>query len=139
MNTQWSDSSSNTITWTSVNSDPPTVNILLVNEQVNPPINTTVVTGVSVSSGSYNVPSGTFKGNGQGFQINLVNADGTGGILAQSNQFSLSSAAVTTGQWLFSIYPSDGLVIYSSYTSRFPCHFFWSINIGKECLNRCLW
>ncbi|MCJ1252018.1 Ferredoxin-fold anticodon-binding domain-containing protein 1 [Trapelia coarctata] len=86
--TDWSDNDSNVIKWTSVSTDPSTVNIVLVNQHVNPPISTTIASNIQTSDGSYTVSS--LSGHGSNFQINLVSATaGNSAILAQSEQFSL--------------------------------------------------
>jgi len=97
--TQWKDHDSNTITWTSVSSDPSSLSIFLVNEQVNPPVNISLATNIQTSLGTYTVDNLT--GSGAGYQINLVGTENNG-ILAQSQQFELetgggSSSSATTG------------------------------------------
>ncbi|MCJ1321983.1 hypothetical protein MMC15_007328 [Xylographa vitiligo] len=92
--TTWNDSGSNTIKWTSVSTDPSTMNIVLVNNVVNPSTQTTIASNVQTSSGSYTVSS--LIGNGAGYQVNLM-ATTNSQILAQSDQFTLSNTSPASG------------------------------------------
>jgi hypothetical protein len=87
----WDLTKSNTITWTSVSSDPETVNIYVVDETVNPSVSKLVANNVKVSDGKYDL-SGLDVPAGTGYQINLVSTT-TSSILAQSGQFQFTGSA----------------------------------------------
>ena len=74
--------------------DPSTMNIVLVNNVVNPSTQTTIASNVQTSSGSYTVSS--LIGNGAGYQVNLM-ATTNSQILAQSGQFTLSNTSPASG------------------------------------------
>ncbi|RAO72034.1 uncharacterized protein BHQ10_008046 [Talaromyces amestolkiae] len=85
--------SSNEVTWDSVESDPTSFDIQLVNEHVNPPVVKTIGTNVQTSAGSYAF-SNVAAAVGDDYQINLVSTSSeNSGILAQSAQFDVSNAA----------------------------------------------
>ncbi|MCJ1350621.1 MAG: hypothetical protein MMC33_000602 [Icmadophila ericetorum] len=93
--TVWKDAASNTIKWTSVDTDPSTVNILLVNDVNNPSTSITIASNIQTSAGQYTATD--LSGVGAGFRINLVSTSPQDqGILAQSAQFTLSDAPGTT-------------------------------------------
>ncbi|MCJ1434496.1 hypothetical protein MMC27_003865 [Xylographa pallens] len=92
--TTWNDSGSNTIKWTSVSTDPSTLNIVLINNAVFPNTQTTIASNVQTSLGSYTVNSLT--GNGVGYQVNLM-ATTNDQILAQSGHFTLSNSSPASG------------------------------------------
>ncbi|MCJ1398335.1 Mucin-21 [Xylographa trunciseda] len=92
--TTWSDSGKNTIKWTSVNTDPSTVNIVLINNAVYPNTAMNIASNIQTSSGSYTVDSLT--GTGGGFQINLMSTTNDQ-ILAQSKNFTLSNTSPASG------------------------------------------
>lgn len=79
------------IVWTSVNTDPPTINIELVNFSKFPNFNKTIATNVQTSAGFFVNPANNDDGQtGTGFQINFVGTQGDNlGIVAQSQQFQL--------------------------------------------------
>jgi len=83
------------VTWTSVSTDETSFNLVLVNQQVNPSVNINVASNVQTSAGSYSFSglSGVTPGNG--YQFNLVSI-GNNGILAQSQQFTVSSSGGST-------------------------------------------
>ncbi|PCH04596.1 Cell wall beta-glucan synthesis [Penicillium occitanis (nom. inval.)] len=83
---------SNEVTWDSVESDPTSFDIQLVNEHVNPPVVKTIATNVQTSAGSYTF-SNVAAAVGDDYQINLVSTSSENtGILAQSAQFDVSNA-----------------------------------------------
>ncbi|KUL90881.1 hypothetical protein ZTR_00948 [Talaromyces verruculosus] len=83
---------SNEVTWDSVESDPTSFDIQLVNEHVNPPVIKTIATNVQTSAGSYTF-SNVAAAVGDDYQINLVSTSSQNtGILAQSAQFDVSNA-----------------------------------------------
>jgi len=102
--TTWNDSGSNTIKWTSVSTDPSTLNIVLINNAVFPNTQTTIASNVQTSLGSYTVNSLT--GNGVGYQVNLM-ATTNDQILAQSGQFTLSNSSPASGGGSSSMSSSD--------------------------------
>ncbi|KAJ5216127.1 uncharacterized protein N7498_002534 [Penicillium cinerascens] len=78
-----------TIHWQRVSTDPSTVDIVLVNENVYPPVTETVASGVDVDKGSYTIKAHdqdvSTTDTGGGYQVNFLAP--SGGILAQSQQF----------------------------------------------------
>ncbi|EED23316.1 extracellular conserved serine-rich protein [Talaromyces stipitatus ATCC 10500] len=90
---KWDLTHSNEVTWDSVESDPTSFDIQLVNEHVNPPVVKTIATNVQTSAGSYSF-SNVAVDIGDDYQINLVSTEAHNtGILAQSAQFDVSNAA----------------------------------------------
>ncbi|KAL9105473.1 MAG: hypothetical protein Q9227_009353 [Pyrenula ochraceoflavens] len=87
-NAKWDITQSNTITWTSVSTDPQTINIEIVNFSKFPTYNKTIATNVKTSANSFVNPANNVDGQtGTGFQINFSGTqDGNTGILAQSQQ-----------------------------------------------------
>ncbi|KMU83704.1 hypothetical protein CIHG_01487 [Coccidioides immitis H538.4] len=93
----WNLSKSHTITWTSTNTDPLTFAIELANLGVYPPFIMKVARGVKTSSGSYRTEPIEKIPEGDTYQFNFLSDDPSKpGILAQSQQFSASSAGVPT-------------------------------------------
>ncbi|KAE8155107.1 Ser-Thr-rich glycosyl-phosphatidyl-inositol-anchored membrane family-domain-containing protein [Aspergillus avenaceus] len=101
-------SSSFTVKWDSVDTDPSKFDLYLVNNAVYPNVEKKIATDVDSSKDSYDVSGLSGLTDGKGYQINLVSNEGKNtGILAQSEQFngegssesssSTSSAASTTG------------------------------------------
>ncbi|OQE16529.1 hypothetical protein PENFLA_c027G06290 [Penicillium flavigenum] len=97
-------SGSFTVKWSSVNTDASTVDIVLVNNAVYPPVEEKIASGVDTSKGSYTASGLKDVTDGSGFQINLISTEAKNtGILAQSEQFDVtesdksSSSATTTG------------------------------------------
>ncbi|KGO74135.1 Cell wall beta-glucan synthesis [Penicillium italicum] len=95
-------SGSFTVKWSSVNTDPSTVDVVLVNNNVYPPVSEKIASGIDTSKGSYTASGLKGVTNGSGFQINLLSTDAQNtGILAQSEKFDVteakSSSATTTG------------------------------------------
>ncbi|KAJ5275438.1 hypothetical protein N7505_003983 [Penicillium chrysogenum] len=97
-------SGSFTVKWSSVSTDASTVDIVLVNNAVYPPVEEKIASGVDTSKGSYTVSGLKDVTDGSGFQINLISTEAKNtGILAQSEQFDVtesdksSSSATTTG------------------------------------------
>lgn len=87
----WTVGESQTITWSSVDSDQDTFNIYLSNEVDYPPVSILLASDVSSSDGSATV-SGSKLTAGNEFTINLTNGTVTTQIYAQS--VSLISNAV---------------------------------------------
>ncbi|KAJ6142919.1 hypothetical protein N7471_002372 [Penicillium samsonianum] len=97
-------SGSFTVKWSSVNTDASTVDIVLVNNNVYPPVSEKIASGIDTSKGSYTASGLKDVTNGSGFQINLLSTEAKNtGILAQSEKFDVtesaksSSSATTTG------------------------------------------
>lgn len=87
-------SKSNTITWTTVTSDPEAVKIQLVNNQINPPVALTVAEKVETKDLKYTLEPFSGAKTGKGYQINFVGVAGKNtGIVAQSNQFTIEKVA----------------------------------------------
>ncbi|OBZ67795.1 hypothetical protein A0H81_12084 [Grifola frondosa] len=76
------------VTWTKVSTDPGYFDMVLSNQQRNPPTQQVLATHVDGSKGSMavNPPSGGWV-PAPGYQVNFVK---DGGILAQSGQFSIT-------------------------------------------------
>ncbi|KAJ5482271.1 Cell wall beta-glucan synthesis [Penicillium sp. IBT 31633x] len=93
-----------TVKWSSVNTDPSTVDIVLVNNHIYPNFEQTLASDIDTSKGSYTASGLKDVTHGSGFQINLMSTSKENtGILAQSQQFEVtepaksSSEASTTG------------------------------------------
>ncbi|PQE15732.1 extracellular conserved serine-rich protein [Rutstroemia sp. NJR-2017a BBW] len=81
----WDLSKSQTITWTSVSTDPQVVDIYLAHMASNPPLNDQLFTNVDISKGSESI-SGLQLPTGEAYQINFVAPGKPEQILAQSQQ-----------------------------------------------------
>ncbi|OQE06825.1 hypothetical protein PENVUL_c016G07051 [Penicillium vulpinum] len=97
-------SGSFTIKWTHVNTDASSVDIVLVNNDIYPPVSKKIASGIDTSDGSYSASGVKDVAEGSGFQINLLSTEAQNtGILAQSQKFEVteaensSSTASTTG------------------------------------------
>ncbi|THV49286.1 hypothetical protein BGAL_0202g00040 [Botrytis galanthina] len=88
-----------TITWTSVSTDPQTVDIYLVHMASNPPLSDVLFTNVDISKGSESV-SGLQLPTGGNYQINFVSPGKAEQILAQSQQFSVNGVASSASSTL---------------------------------------
>jgi len=86
---------SNDVEWTSVNTDPSTFNLVLVNNAVFPTVQISVAQGVQTSAGSYSISGIKGVSAGNGYQINFVSTTNSG-ILAQSQQFTVVSSGSAT-------------------------------------------
>ncbi|KAJ5168785.1 UPF0619 GPI-anchored membrane protein [Penicillium canariense] len=95
------------IKWRSVETDPTTFDLYVVNQAVNPSVSTLVASDVETSKGSYTIKANhkdlTSSDTGGGYQIDLKSSSGDG-ILAQSQQFQ-----VTDGKAEFSSASSSGI------------------------------
>ncbi|PWY74938.1 hypothetical protein BO83DRAFT_416758, partial [Aspergillus eucalypticola CBS 122712] len=90
-------SSSFTVTWDSVSTDPTTFDLYLVNNAVYPTVDKKVASDVETSKGSYTVSGLSGVTDGSGYQINLVSTSSTNsGILAQSEQFTVEGGSSST-------------------------------------------
>ncbi|KAJ0419930.1 Ser-Thr-rich glycosyl-phosphatidyl-inositol-anchored membrane family-domain-containing protein [Aspergillus carlsbadensis] len=86
-------SSSFTVKWDSVSTDPSTFDLYLVNNAVYPPVDKKIATDIDTSDGSYTVDSIAGLTDGPGYQINLFsNEEHNTGILAQSQQFNMTGS-----------------------------------------------
>ncbi|CEL08691.1 hypothetical protein ASPCAL11836 [Aspergillus calidoustus] len=86
-------SSSFTVKWDSVSTDPSSFDLYLVNNAVYPPVDKKIATDVDTSDGSYTVDSISGLADGPGYQINLFsNEEHNTGILAQSQQFNVTGS-----------------------------------------------
>ena len=86
-------STDNTISWASVSTDPSNFNIVLTNNNVNPPLRIEIASNVETSTGSYDVSSVSGATPGANYQINLEGTSASNqGILAQSGQFNVADA-----------------------------------------------
>jgi len=91
------------VTWTTVNTDPTSVSIVLVNNAISPGVNIPIASNIPTSQGTFTITPSQISAAkaAAGYQVNLVSTT-NGGILAQTNQFSLvasgssSSSASTT-------------------------------------------
>ncbi|PQE18075.1 developmentally Regulated MAPK Interacting protein [Rutstroemia sp. NJR-2017a BVV2] len=95
----WDLSKSQTITWTSVSTDPQTVDIYLAHMASNPPLNDKLFTNVDISAGSESI-SGLQLPTGEAYQINFVAPGKPEQILAQSQQFSVKGVAESASSTL---------------------------------------
>ncbi|PYH37166.1 GPI anchored serine-threonine rich family protein [Aspergillus neoniger CBS 115656] len=90
-------SSSFTVTWDSVSTDPSTFDLYLVNNAVYPTVEKKVASDVDTSKGSYTVSGLSGVTDGSGYQINLLSTSSTNsGILAQSEQFTVEGGSSST-------------------------------------------
>ncbi|GJC97669.1 extracellular conserved serine-rich protein [Colletotrichum tabaci] len=86
---EWDASSSNEITWDTVNTDPKEFEIVVVNQSGFPEVSTTIAT-VNSADGKYELKD-TDLAAGDRYRINFLSTDSQNtGILAQSEQFSLT-------------------------------------------------
>ncbi|TGO21550.1 hypothetical protein BPAE_0213g00040 [Botrytis paeoniae] len=88
-----------TITWTSVSTDPQTVDIYLVHMASNPPLSDVLFTNVDITKGSESV-SGLQLPTGGNYQINFVSPGKAEQILAQSQQFTVNGVASSASSTL---------------------------------------
>ncbi|OLN96464.1 UPF0619 GPI-anchored membrane protein [Colletotrichum chlorophyti] len=87
---EWDVSDSNEITWSSVNTDPKSFEIVVVN-QSGFPETTTTVAKVNTADGKYELKDAGLKA-GDKYRINFLSTDPqNSGILAQSETFSLTN------------------------------------------------
>ena len=86
---QWDISKSNTIEWTSVQTDPTTISVVLVDNTSNPPFSKMLAQNITTSSHSYTVKPLCNVPNSAGYQVDLSDADG---IRAQSQQINITGA-----------------------------------------------
>ncbi|KAI0650216.1 hypothetical protein C8Q79DRAFT_998108 [Trametes meyenii] len=96
--TGWTTSGPNQVSWNKVDTDSANFTIVLVNQASFPPTSQVLAALVDGSLGKTNVnpPSGGWKA-GTGFQVNLVkDAENLNTILAQSNQFSITTSTSST-------------------------------------------
>ncbi|KKY18700.1 putative extracellular conserved serine-rich protein [Phaeomoniella chlamydospora] len=85
------------ITWTSVNTDPSTITIQLVNFASYPTVTETIASDVKTSDDKYTIKAGSISKTGTGFQINFIGTTSSNsGILAQSGDFNLTSSSSST-------------------------------------------
>ncbi|KAJ5404570.1 hypothetical protein N7509_004441 [Penicillium cosmopolitanum] len=78
------------VKWSSVESDPSSFDIYLVNNAIYPSVEKKIATGIDTSKGSYTVDDLDISA-GHGYQINLLSdAKLNTGILAQSQQFNVT-------------------------------------------------
>ncbi|KAJ5999654.1 hypothetical protein N7481_000063 [Penicillium waksmanii] len=91
------------VKWSTVESDPSSFDIYLVNNAIYPSVDKKIATGIDTSKGSYTVDDLDLSA-GHGYQINLLSDSKLNtGILAQSQQFNVtgnphssSSTTITT-------------------------------------------
>jgi len=95
----WDLSKSQTITWTSVSTDPQTVDIYLAHMASNPPLNDKLFSNIDVSKGSVSV-SGLQLPTGSDYQINFVTPNQPDEIKAQSQQFNVTGQAASASSTL---------------------------------------
>ncbi|KAL4758190.1 GPI anchored serine-threonine rich family protein [Aspergillus foveolatus] len=90
-------SSSFTVKWDSVSTDPSSFDLYLVNNAVYPSVEKKIASDVDTSEGSYTVDGVSGLENGGGYQINLFSNSGHNtGILAQSEQFNVTGTDSTS-------------------------------------------
>ncbi|KAJ0139337.1 GPI-anchored membrane protein [Colletotrichum tanaceti] len=86
---EWDASSSNEITWDTVNTDPKEFEIVVVNQSGFPEVSTTVAK-VNSADGKYELKDADLPAGGP-YRINFISTDRqNSGILAQSEQFSVT-------------------------------------------------
>lgn len=79
------------VKWSTVESDPSSFDIYLVNNAIYPSVDKKIATGIDTSKGSYTVDNIDISA-GHGYQINLLSDSKLNtGILAQSQQFNVTS------------------------------------------------
>ncbi|KAF7592534.1 hypothetical protein BBP40_012758 [Aspergillus hancockii] len=87
-------SSSFTVKWDSVDTDPSSFDLYIVNNAVYPSVEQKIASNVDTSKGSYSISGLSGLTNGKGYQINfLSNSAKNSGILAQSQQFNGEGAS----------------------------------------------
>ncbi|CEO60803.1 hypothetical protein PMG11_05331 [Penicillium brasilianum] len=111
-----------TIKWDSVQTDPSTFDLYLVNQAVNPSVSTLVAADVDTSKGSYTIKANdkdlTNSDSGGGYQIDLKSSSGDG-ILAQSQQFKVTDAKAESAS------ASSSGVDYCQYFLDFTHFYFY--------------
>jgi len=95
----WDLSKSQTISWTSVSTDPQVVDIYLAHMASNPPLNDQLFTNVDISKGSESI-AGLQLPTGSAYQINFVAPGKPEQILAQSQQFTVNGVAESASSTL---------------------------------------
>ncbi|KAK2738104.1 extracellular conserved serine-rich protein [Colletotrichum kahawae] len=87
---EWDVSETNEIKWDSVNTDPKSFEIVVVNQSAYPETSTTIAT-VQTSDGKYDLKDAKLSA-GDKIRINFISTDTqNSGLLAQSETFSLTS------------------------------------------------
>ncbi|OGM45370.1 hypothetical protein ABOM_005564 [Aspergillus bombycis] len=90
-------SKSFTVKWDSVDTDPSSFDLYIVNNAVYPSVEQKIASDVEASKGSYDVSGLSDLTNGKGYQINfLSNSAQNSGILAQSQQFNVEGSSEST-------------------------------------------
>lgn len=113
-------SADNKIQWSTVSSDPSTVNIVLTNMNVNPSVRIEIASNVDTSTGSFDLDSVAGAAPGSNYRINLEGTTANNqGILAQSGQFNVAEAgSSSTSSASFSgTTPSSSAIVSSMFTS----------------------
>ena len=105
-----------TITWTSVSSDPKVVDIYLVHMTADPPLSDKIFSKVDISKGSEDV-SGLQLPTGSDYQINFVSPDKPEQILAQSPKFTVNGVAARASSTLPGFTGSSTSTVPSTSTS----------------------
>ncbi|KAL4735008.1 Ser-Thr-rich glycosyl-phosphatidyl-inositol-anchored membrane family-domain-containing protein [Aspergillus similis] len=101
-------SSSFTVKWDSVSTDPSSFDLYLVNNAVYPSVEKKIASDVDTSDGSYTVDGVSGLENGGGYQINLFSNSGHNtGILAQSEQFNVTGADSTSSSTSITTTPTS--------------------------------
>ncbi|EPS33983.1 UPF0619 GPI-anchored membrane protein [Penicillium oxalicum] len=105
-----------TIKWDAVETDPPTFDLYLVNQAVNPSVTTLIAADVDTNKQSYTISANEAvlvnTNTGGGYQIDFKSSN-SGGILAQSPQFKVtgetseSSSASSSDLNLHKIFNAD--------------------------------
>ncbi|KAB8264751.1 Ser-Thr-rich glycosyl-phosphatidyl-inositol-anchored membrane family-domain-containing protein [Aspergillus pseudonomiae] len=90
-------SKSFTVKWDSVDTDPSSFDLYIVNNAVYPSVEQKIASDIDASKGSYDVSGLSDLTNGKGYQINfLSNSAKNSGILAQSQQFNVEGSSEST-------------------------------------------
>ncbi|WYZ39588.1 hypothetical protein EsH8_III_001502 [Colletotrichum jinshuiense] len=84
----WDLSKTNEITWETVDTDPKSFEIVIVNQSGFPQVTETIATDVNAADGKYELKGATVSA-GSAYRINFISKDNSG-ILAQSNEFTLT-------------------------------------------------
>ncbi|KAJ5548175.1 hypothetical protein N7513_005409 [Penicillium frequentans] len=128
-----------TVRWEAVSTDPPKMDIYLVNQNAYPNTQEVVATGVDTSLGKYVIKAKEVGDvdTGGGYQVNFVSTTG-GGILAQSQQFKVtpSKASEASSSGKETSTASENLSTSASTSAFFYC-FYERYSHLHQCVYLC--
>ncbi|KAJ5650679.1 uncharacterized protein N7484_004402 [Penicillium longicatenatum] len=127
-----------TVRWEAVSTDPPKMDIYLVNQNAYPNTQEVIATGVDTSLGKYTIKAKDVGDvdTGGGYQVNFVSTTG-GGILAQSQQFKVTpSKAEASSSGKMTSTASESLSTSASISAFFYC-FFERYSHLHQCVYLC--